>query len=332
LHLSYGTAINNFTLIEIGAVIMNYHLKIKHIALIACLLLLGSVSFAATGDAGSAAAFLRTGVGARALAMSGAFTAYYDDSTCAYWNPAATAYLKDISVSTMFSLLTSQRDYNYFNVVFPTTYGTIGLNYINFSVSNIEGRLSDTASFYTFSDSENAYFISYGKEFFKDISAGFNIKFLQTNLETYGANGFSADAALHIKLSPLFNLGIVLQDLGGSMQWTTGTQDQIPFVIRAGIMTDLLDNSLKTSLELVENEFEGLTTEAGAEYTLFKIFALRGGVSYDSGSQQFNFSLGAGAKYTLGNILFQFDYAFLNQDYYNSFQADHKFSLNMYFP
>ena len=87
----------------------------KWLVVITVVLFLASISFAATGDAGDAAAFLRTGVGARALALSGAFTAYYDDSTCAYWNPAATAYLKDISVSTMFSLLTAQRDYNYFN-------------------------------------------------------------------------------------------------------------------------------------------------------------------------------------------------------------------------
>jgi hypothetical protein len=296
------------------------------------LTLFAPASFAVTGDAGSAAAFLRTGVGARALAMSGAFTAFYDDSTCAYWNPAATAYLKDVSVSTMLSLLTAQRDYNYFNIVFPTVYGTFGINYINFSVSDIEGRLTETPSFYTFSDSENAYFLSYGKEFFKDVSAGVNLKFLRTNLETYGANGFSMDAALHVKINPVLNLGVVLQDMGGSMQWTTGTQDQIPFVLRAGIMSDLLDNSLKTSLELVENEFEGLTAETGAEVVLLKIFALRGGVSYDAGSEQFNFSLGAGIRYSIGNIIFQFDYAFLKQDYYSDSEIDHKFSLNIYFP
>jgi len=174
--------------------------------------------------------------------------------------------------------------------------------------------------------------VSYGKEFFKNICAGFNLKFLRTNLETYDANGFSMDAALHIKLSPIFNLGVVLQDLGGSMQWTTGTQDQIPFVLRAGAMANLLDSSLKTSLELVENEFESLTTKAGVEYVLLKIFSLRGGVSYDAGGQQFNFTLGAGIKYSFGNILFQFDYAFLNENYLSNFQADHKFSLNIFFP
>ena len=32
------------------------------------------------GTAGGAAPFLRTGAGARALSLSGAFTAYYDDA------------------------------------------------------------------------------------------------------------------------------------------------------------------------------------------------------------------------------------------------------------
>jgi hypothetical protein len=40
-----------------------------------------------------AAAFLDTGVGARALAMGGAFVAVADDATAAYWNPAGLAQL-----------------------------------------------------------------------------------------------------------------------------------------------------------------------------------------------------------------------------------------------
>jgi hypothetical protein len=41
-----------------------------------------------------AAAFLDTGVGARALAMGGAFVAVADDATAAYWNPAGLAQLE----------------------------------------------------------------------------------------------------------------------------------------------------------------------------------------------------------------------------------------------
>ena len=39
-------------------------------------------AMAILGTAGGAAPFLRSGAGARALSLSGAFTAYYDDAVC----------------------------------------------------------------------------------------------------------------------------------------------------------------------------------------------------------------------------------------------------------
>ncbi len=45
-----------------------------------------------------AADFLRIGVGARALAMGGAFTALSDDATSFYWNPAGLTRVKNLAV------------------------------------------------------------------------------------------------------------------------------------------------------------------------------------------------------------------------------------------
>ena len=48
-----------------------------------------------------AAEVLTKGVGARPLAMGGAFAAAANDATAAYWNPAGLALIDDIEITTM---------------------------------------------------------------------------------------------------------------------------------------------------------------------------------------------------------------------------------------
>src|ERR1035437_4075703 len=202
--------------------------------LLAILLILASFVpvFAIFGTAGGAAPFLRTGAGARALSLSGAFTAYYDDATCPYWNPASIGLFKQASVSSMFSWLTQERSYSFFNAAFPSEYGSFALNLINFSVGQIEGRLTDTSNFYTFTDSESAYFMTYGRQIFKNICVGLNLKYIRESLDTYGANGLSADLGALIKFNDFVSFGLVFQDLAGNLLWTTGLNEKIPLLMR----------------------------------------------------------------------------------------------------
>src|SRR5512139_184337 len=56
----------------------------------------------------------RTGVGARALAMGGAYTAVADDATAGYWNPAGLTGIERFNLSSMISAnMSYDRKYNY---------------------------------------------------------------------------------------------------------------------------------------------------------------------------------------------------------------------------
>jgi hypothetical protein len=283
------------------------------------------------GTGGGAAPFLRTGAGARALALSGAFTAYYDDAVCSYWNPAAAAQLKQAAISSTFSWLSQERSYNFFNAICPSDYGTFGLNLINFSAGGIEGRTGDTQDFYTFTDSENAYFITYARKFIRDISLGVNLKYIRQTLSSYGAEGLSADLGLHVKFNDFASFGLVFQDVAGNLSWSTGTTEKIPFVMRIGSLLRFMDGDIKWSVDAEENEFEGVTFKTGAEAVIIKIISLRAGMSYGASNYKFDYTLGAGLKYAFGNFIFQLDYCFMREEFYNSFDADHKMSINVYF-
>ncbi|MCE5299750.1 MAG: PorV/PorQ family protein [Spirochaetia bacterium] len=288
--------------------------------------------FAVLGVGGGAAPFLRTGVGARALALSGAFTAWYDDAAASYWNPAAMPCLKQTALSTMISWLTEERAYNYLSATFPSEYGSFAVSFINFSAGELEGRSADTEEYYTFTDSENAYFFSYGKEIVEKISAGATLKVLNNSLDTYSAWGLSLDAALLIRFTQSVSFGLVLQDIAGTLSWSTGTTEQIPMLLRAGVLAQFMDNTLKTSFDAEENEFEGVTFKAGVEQMLFNVLSLRAGCSYGASNYRFDYTFGGGLKYAISKFTLQLDYGFLKEEFYSSYEANHKLSLNLYFP
>nr|HPI73656.1 hypothetical protein [bacterium] len=58
----------------------------------------GGVEFVAdvSGVGTGAAAFLEIGVGARAMAMGGAYTSIANDATALYWNPAGIAWMNGV--------------------------------------------------------------------------------------------------------------------------------------------------------------------------------------------------------------------------------------------
>ena len=83
--------------------------------------LLGSVSIplGAAGEGGQAGAFLRYGVGARAMGMGRAYVSVSNDASSVYWNPAGMMELRQAEVSSMYSNLYYDAQYSHFGAVLP---------------------------------------------------------------------------------------------------------------------------------------------------------------------------------------------------------------------
>ncbi len=294
-------------------------------------LLLADGIFGITGAAGGAAPFLRAGVGARGLALGSAFTAYSDDPSVPYWNPAATVYINQMALNTMVSWMTEDRSYNFFNLIYPSQIGSFALNWINFSISGIEGRQTDTEAFTPLSDTENAFFVTYARELTKGFSVGGNLKILSINNSGVPAFGISCDVGVMIRPIPLVQFGVMLQDLANFLNWSTGTTEQIPLDMKIGAKIDALPELLSVSIDAEENEFEGVTLRSGVEASFIKIFFIRAGGYYDIKSYESNYTLGGGIKYQIANFLVQLDYAFLKETILAQDEFDHKLSLAVFF-
>lgn len=244
----------------------------------------------AVKDAGQAARYLRIGVGARALGMGGAFTAVADDASACYWNPAGLVQLKNKEVQAMYSMLSVDRKYNFLNYAQPMKDDRcFGISVIDFGVGDIRGKDKSKADTGMFDNQENALIVSYAGNMENGLLLGGNLKYITQSMNPsegkQSAGGISMDMGMLWKAKPDMSVGLLLQDVGGSLNWDTGHKDRLPVVIKAGTAYRLLNNQLLLAFDVekvVHNKKSRL--HLGGEYNLNENIAFRLGVisAYDT--------------------------------------------------
>ena len=302
----------------------------KTIAAVLLVLYVSPVFAAFTG--GGAAPFLRAGSGACAMAMGSAFSAFYGDASLAYWNPAGITGIENAGISSMYSWLTDDRTLNFLNFIYSSPAGHIGINILNFSIGGIDIRESDTEiPDAVLTSNENAYYFTYAKELFEGISAGMNVKAVHIVFGEFNAFGLSFDAGVHLRLFDEVWFAVALQDVFGSIKWSTGTVEELPFVFRIGSLARLYGGQLNLAIEAEQDEVEGIYIKMGAEGRFFDIIFLRAGVVYGIRNYLFTPSAGAGIRYDFGGITGQLDYALAKDEYFSVVELKHRISMNIYF-
>ncbi len=83
--------------------------------------------------------FLNIGVGARAVGMGGAVTAYIDDGTSFYWNPAGTSYLAGPQATVMYAdLWDGLANYSIAGLALPVSGAVFSVNWVRLGVPDIQ--------------------------------------------------------------------------------------------------------------------------------------------------------------------------------------------------
>lgn len=283
-------------------------------------------------SAGRAGAYLKMGVGARALGMGSAFTAVADDSTAAFWNPAGLATLERPEASFMHANLTLDRKYNFFNYAHVLKgkdgkkKAVIALSHVRFGIDGIpETRLAtndptgtlpatDPGGTYTagknvyifsyFDDTETSTFGTYAKQLGDRWFGGVNVKSLRQDLFTNSADSWGLDLGLLYKASDKAMLGLSIRDLGEKLSWDTpsGHSDRIPVTTTVGVGYKARSN---LTLAADINKVQDLTAKfrAGVEWWMKDFAALR------LGSQAGDLTLGASFKVET----WRFDYSYVDE-------------------
>jgi filamentous hemagglutinin family protein len=307
----------------------------------------------------SGAQFLKIPVGPRAAALGGAFTAYGDDASVLFWNPAGIVGLKGsaLNVSHEEWWAGSRLNHAAFVQSFGEQVGAFGVSFTLMTMDKIavtteedpEGR-----SGLTFDAQDLMLGLSYARMLTEDFSVGVTGKYIHERIWNETAGGLAIDVGTqyHIGFRDL-RIGMSVNNFGGDLIFegrdllvdydpnsSIATERLLPGQIQAeeyplplrfqvGIsMSPYIsdDFSVLVAADVIHPNDNDELVCTGIEAKIMQCLVLRGG--YRFGDDVARWSTGVGASVPLGNLRVGFDYAFMS---YELLPSVHRFGVELEF-
>lgn len=293
-------------------------------AIAAALFLLAVVpgrAFAAPGDTGFA--FLKLGVGARAMALGSAYVALADDPTAIYWNPAGLAAISGTQVTAMHNEWIQDFRQEFAAVGARMGPGTLGVGFSGFYSSEFEKR-DDTGvliGHYGFNDI--AVSGAYGVRVVEGLDAGVAVRYIREMIDQWDATAFTGDIGARYRLSNTgVSFGAAVQNLGAEPKFINETF-RLPVTWRIGAAASRSLSSLQgrgtLSAEVRKSYLDDTHLHVGAEYLYRERVALRVGEKFGYDDENVSFGLGLAKDWV------HFDYALVPMS--SNLGTTHFFSL-----
>jgi hypothetical protein len=306
------------------------------------------------------AQFLGIGIGSRAVAMGGAFTAMKNDASMLYWNPAAIARNERVQTAFIHSnwLVDTRIAWAGATANFGDI-GTFGGSVTLLTSGDIERTTENepdgTGEF--FSTSDLSFNLTYARPLTDRFAVGVTAKLISQSLYQSSAQTVAIDLGVLFDVSKRFRLAATMHNFGGTMRVrgnallitaSTGTglngnnngipaelstdAWNLPLVFRVGIATEVIEdasNRLTLALDAVNPNDMQPHANLGAEYGWRDMLFVRAG--YNQLFVEFaeaGWTLGAGLKYNLGYLAFRLDYTYQS---YGRLNAPQWLSLSLLF-
>lgn len=253
------------------------------------------------GTALEAAVFQKRPIGARAIALSGAFTAGQKDVTSIFWNPAALTTLETTQLEFSYIDLYSQGLINFSDVSFAYPNlgpGAFGVSWTRLGVSNKV----------PFDYSENTYTLAYGIHLHRRFSLGTSLNFHRLDSSVNGS-AFGLNAAFQFRPASRLIVGAIYRNLARtSIRYDSGAEDVLADDLNLGISIPLDKARIYANFD---NVSKTTFAHSGLEIPLFQeSLAIRGGASHstEESDSEWIYSLGFGVTMRALGL----DYAFEN--------------------
>ncbi|MBI5246631.1 MAG: PorV/PorQ family protein [Elusimicrobia bacterium] len=188
-------------------------------------------------QAAQTASFLDVGVGARALSLGGAGTAFADDATALYWNPSRLAQVeKRESVFSHAELAESTR-LDFGGYVHPIKQGALGAGVTYLSHGSISGRDGQGRPTAGFGASDAALALAYARK--EEIGrVGVALKYIRRHIAEAEAQTVAFDVGLS-KAGDLggwkSEMGLTLRNVGPGLRYVDQKND-LPLTAAFGLL------------------------------------------------------------------------------------------------
>ncbi len=270
----------------------------------------------------TAFSFLKLGVGAKAVAMGGAFTAVADDPSTMYYNPAGTV---DLTGRHFLA--------GYHNYVLDVQSGFVAysqpflgdkrigffidyLNFGEFTRTNAVGEIIEDDP--TFSGSDFMLGVHGSMRILPELSAGINLKFITEYADSNSSEALAADIGLLYRFADsLTSIGVSAYNLGGVISGFSGSlrKDKIPTGVRLGVAHALRELPVVVALDgVVPNDNDPYVNVGLELYELQPLYLRLGystfGENYKVGEDN-EFLAGFAAGFGLDYKTYHFSYAFV---------------------
>ncbi len=296
-------------------------------------LLIGEYAFAQTSinknEWGGVNDIFDLPVGARAMAMGGAYVSLANDPFALYWNSGALENVQQMGLGLYYTNLPGGSKYNYLAFTYPTLFfGTFSVGYLGIGTGKIIGAEENGERIGEGEYGRSLFLLGYGYRISDWLSVGTTLKFERANfpdvvnyaMSSISESAFGADAG--VLVTPQFDalylqnitIGLNIQNIIRRSMRAGEINESSPRNVRLGVAKSLAmnDNGDQITMALDMNINEKMSTvpthfHFGLEYNYRGNFMLRAGYDHSGrGGSGNGPTYGAGFKHL--NI--QLDYSF----------------------
>ena len=301
------------------------------IGIIVLFLLAGS-SLGSSGVGTASFNFLKIGVGARPLAMGGAFTAMADDATSIYWNPAGLTKITGSEAAVGYVKYMAGINSGFAGYARKLgEKSNIGVSVNSFFVGGLTKTDENNKDLGTFGSSILVPTVAYATRLGETVSAGAAAKFIYQTIDTYNSYGIALDmGAVYAPANARYEVGFVAQNVGQQMKAFISEKDLPPVTVKLGALYKHKEAPFRAGFDLGKSTDSDFFFSFGTEYWINQLLAARFGY-YSMGQELHSdsdkdmlggLSFGIGLKWRK----YGFDYAFVPKV---DFGYEHRVSLQV---